>query len=140
VTSLRSWPQFLRSFLCGWMSWLFAFAIWMIIDSDSSTAPFNRPTAYMLFSAFYTVLYLIEFIIVVPLAYALLTKLWPSSRPWQWAVLGGALFALSVPLWEAGFHHDNRDDTIFGCVLATLAGATAFYVLRRPKLSLGATV
>lgn len=77
--------------------------------------------------------YLLDYIIFVPLAYALLTELWPASRPWQWAILGGALFALSVPLWEAAFDHNVRDDTIIGCVFATVAGAIAFYALRRSK-------
>jgi hypothetical protein len=139
VTSSKHSPPFLRSVLYGWVSWLLAFAIWMSIY-PGNTVPFNRPTAYMFFSAIYSVFYLLDYVIVVPLAYAVLTELWPASRPWQWAVLGGASFALTVPLWEAAFRHDARGDTIFGCVLATVAGAIAFYVLRRSKPVLGTRV
>jgi hypothetical protein len=122
-------PPFLRSVLCGWLSWLYAFAIWSLINFGSSS-PFNGPTTYFLFSSFLSMFYLLDYIIVVPLTCAVLTELWPNSRPWQWAVLGSAPFALSVPLWEGAFHHDDRSDTILLCVLATIAGATSFYVLR----------
>jgi hypothetical protein len=139
VASSKRNAPFLRSILYGWVSWLFAFAIWMSAH-PGSTAPFNRISAYMLFSAFYSVFYVLDYIIVVPLAYAVLTELWPASRPWQWAILGGASFALSVPLWEAAFGHDVRGDTNFGCVLATVAGAIAFYALRRSRTVSGTRV
>jgi glycopeptide antibiotics resistance protein len=132
-------PMLWSSVMYGWVSWLLAFAIWMFLD-PGGTAPFNRPTAYILFSGFYSVVYLLDYLIFVPLTYAVLTILWPTSRPWQWAVLGGVLFALSVPLWEAAFDHDVRGDTIFGCVLGTISGATAFYMLRRSNPSSQGTI
>lgn len=102
---------------------------------SGGTAPFNRPAAYILFSGFYSVIYLLDYLVVVPLTYATFASLWPRSSPWQWALFGGVLFAASVPLWEAAFGHDVPSDTIFGCVLGTIAGATALYVLRHSNPS-----
>lgn len=53
------------------------------VPGSGGTAPFNRPTAYILFSGFYSVFYLLDYLIFVPLTYAALTMLWPTSRPWQ---------------------------------------------------------
>jgi len=117
----------------GWASWLIAFAIWVFLlpQLSGGTAPFNRPVAYVLFSGFYSVFYLVDYVVVVPLTYAALVIFWPTSRPWQWAALGGILFGLSVPLWEEVFDHRVHSDTIVGCTLGAIAGGTAFYWLRR---------
>jgi hypothetical protein len=45
----------------------------MILD-PGGTAPFNRPTAYILFGGFYSVFYLVDYLIIVPLTYAALRR------------------------------------------------------------------
>jgi len=121
------------SVMYGWASWLIAFAIWVFLlpQLSGGTAPFGRPVAYVLFGGLYSVFYLLDYLVLVPLAYAALVMFWPASRPWQWAALGGVLFALSVPLWDAAFDHHVIGDTIVGCILGAIAGGTAFYWLRR---------
>ena len=127
-------PSIRRSVIFGWISWLLICAISMFADSGG-TAPFTRPVAFVLFSGFYSAFYLLDYVAIVPVTYIALNRLWPSSRPWQWAVVGGIAFALSVPLWEAVFDHRDRADTIFSCILGATAGVIAFYELRRPHPS-----
>ena len=129
-TSTQPLPKIRASVIYGWLSWLLVFAIRMLVD-NGSTAPFNRPTAFVLFSGFYSVFYILDYLILVPVVYLVLTRVWPTARAWHWAALGAALFAVSAPLWEAAFEHNVLSDKIFGSVLGAIAGAAACYMLRR---------
>lgn len=125
-------PSMRDSVIYGWVSWLLAFATSMILH-PGNTSPFNRPTAFLLFSGFYSVFYILDMLILVPLICVVLPRLWPASRPWQWAFVGGVLFSISVPLWGAlilGSISFNMDTAFVGS-LGAIAGAVSCYAFRR---------
>ena len=119
--------------LAGWVAFVAIHAgLIFLVPHGPHFAPEVGPSgAFLIFGAVYTGFYLADFaLIAVPLYFIHFRR---PIRPWQAALWGAALFALSVPVWCVICRHLYFQDMLSGSAIAVIPGSVSFYVLARLK-------
>ena len=120
-----------QSALAGWLGLATAWAIYVFaLPHDSHFAPEVGPFgAFVIFGAVYSFFYLLDFVLLAVPCFFIFRNRTPS-RPLHRAICGAALFCLSVPLWSLASGSFRGREVLVCMVLATIAGAASFVILR----------
>ncbi len=83
----------------------------------------------MIFGIVYSIIYLVDFVLLaIPTYFPLHGRKSPLRR-WQWALCGSVLFLLSLVVWCPLCSVHSVTEVLFVALLAAIAGATSFYNL-----------
>jgi len=121
----------IRGASIGWVAMIAVFASYMfLLPHGPHFAPEVGPVgSFMTFGTVYSIIYLVDFVLLAIPTYFLLYGRKPPLRRWHWALSGSVLFLLSLIVWCSAYGLRSSAELLFYAVLAAIAGAASFYAL-----------